>query len=91
MWTFQRYRNWLDHRTAWHIPGENPEPPDSEVSEPGQAAPILPTFTTAAKSAKAESKAAPALAPGSSAKPPGRIEIEPIDGGFGKILKRPNE
>lgn len=91
MWTFQRYRNWLDHRTSWHIPGENPEPPDAEASEPGPAAPVLPAFTAPAKPAKPESKTGPAHLPSPPAKPPGRIEIEPVDGGFGKILKRPDE
>lgn len=91
MWTFQRYRNWLDHRTSWHIPGENPEPPDAEASEPGPAAPVLPAFTAPVKPAKPESKTGPAHLPSPPAKPPGRIEIEPVDGGFGKILKRPDE
>jgi len=91
MWTFQRYRNWLDHRTNWHIPGEDPEPPDSETPEAGQPAPVLPAFTSVTKSAKPETKGAPAPGLAAAAKPPGRIEIEPIDGGFGKILKRPDE
>src|SRR5437899_2218759 len=25
MWTFQRYRTWLDSRTNWYIPGQSPE------------------------------------------------------------------
>src|SRR5438309_4551470 len=34
MWSYQRYRTWLDSRTEWHIPGESPEPPDTEPLEP---------------------------------------------------------
>src|SRR5499427_5366043 len=39
MWTFQRYRNWLDNRKNWHIPGETPEAPDAEpvLPEPVEA------------------------------------------------------
>jgi twitching motility protein PilT len=91
MWTFQRYRNWLDHRTNWQVPGEHPEPPDSEATEPVTPAPVLPAFTTMAKAAKPEPKPAPTHGSPAPAKPPGRIEIEPVDGGFGKILKRPGE
>jgi twitching motility protein PilT len=89
MWTMQRYRNWLDNRTNWHIPGQNAEPVDSEPAESSQSPPILPAFATAAKSSKAEKRAAPAL-PGSPAKAQGRIEIGP-ETEFGKILKRPGE
>src|SRR3974390_682602 len=28
MWTFQRYRTWLENRTNWYIPGQTPDPPD---------------------------------------------------------------
>jgi twitching motility protein PilT len=91
MWTFQRYRNWLDQRTNWYIPGENPEPPDTEAAETGPPAPVLPAFAPAAKPARIDSTTAPANPSSAPKKNPGRIEIEPIDGGFGKILKRPNE
>src|SRR5712672_11955 len=30
MWSYQRYRTWLDNRTRWNNPDQNPEPPDSE-------------------------------------------------------------
>src|SRR5882757_4886899 len=33
MWSFQRYRSWLDARTNWSIPGQAPEAPDGEPSE----------------------------------------------------------
>src|SRR5581483_4778882 len=80
MWTFQRYRKWLDARKQWHIPGATAESPDSEPAEnipPGAALPK----TTPASPRKAE----PTISTG---KPGGPIEIEPVEGGFEKILKK---
>jgi twitching motility protein PilT len=86
MWTLQRYRMWSDSRTNWFIPEEHPEPPDSEPEEPA-AVPA------------SNAGAAPPAKPPQSEKPPvpshskggGRIEIEPVEGEFGRILKRPGE
>jgi twitching motility protein PilT len=92
MWSFQRYRTWLDKRSNWFVPGQNPEAPDSEGVESAQSPPGLPALSPAPKTAKAERKTAVASSPASPLSPtPGRIEIEPVDGGFGKILKRPDE
>src|SRR2546421_10556253 len=33
MWTFPRYCAWLEKRTNWYIPGQSPEPPDSEMDD----------------------------------------------------------
>ena len=90
MWTLQRYRAWLDSRKSWYIPGQTPEPAEGE---PGEAAPPParpPAFPIASKPARHDAK------PGSQPRPPGttgptRIEIEPGEGEFGKILKRPGE
>ena len=82
MWTFLRYRNWLEARKTWHIPSENSEAPDTEPAEPAPAADALPPMSLPA----AGPKSAPASAP--AKKPGGRIEIEPIEGGFEKILKK---
>src|SRR5882672_8159671 len=41
MWSFQRYRSWLDTRTNWHIPNEGVEPPDSEATESASPAGTL--------------------------------------------------
>jgi twitching motility protein PilT len=83
MWTFQRYAKWLETRTNFFIPGQNAEPPDSEPAESLPATATLPALTTSAprvveKTAKTH-----------SAHDSGRIEIEPIEGEFGKILKKP--
>ncbi|HKI70111.1 MAG TPA: PilT/PilU family type 4a pilus ATPase, partial [Verrucomicrobiae bacterium] len=32
MWTFQRYRTWLESRKKWHIPDANSQAPDSEAA-----------------------------------------------------------
>ncbi len=90
MWTRQRYRAWLDSRKNWYIPGKSPDPADAETAEnpPPPARP--PAFPLAPKPSKSESKHSPhpnAL----GVKPPARIEIEPDESGFGKILKRPGE
>ncbi len=84
MWSYQRYRSWLDGRTNWSFPDQNPETPDSE---PVEAAPAIPSLVPAggAKSPR------PVAKPGSDLKLPDRIEIEPVEGEFGKILKRPGE
>src|SRR5438093_4184922 len=39
MWSFQRYRSWVESRTNWYIPGQSPEPPDTELLEAPPAAP----------------------------------------------------
>ncbi len=91
MWTFQRYRNWLDHRTSWHIPGQNPEPPDSETPEASQPAPILPAFASGTRPATPPPEPPASRSAAHVKRPPGRIEIEPTEGEFGKILKRPGE
>jgi twitching motility protein PilT len=83
MWTFQRYCSWLEKRTNWYVPGQSAEPPDSETEElPAGAG--LPMVATAPKPAAPGPKSPAATPnPGSG----GRIEIEPSEGGFGKILK----
>ncbi len=88
MWTFQRYRTWLDSRSNWYIPGRTPEPPDTEAAEASSAPPQLPppAFPINPKS-QGPARTPPAHAP----KTPGRIEIEPSESEFGKILKRPGE
>src|SRR5262249_45691596 len=88
MWTFDRYRTWLERRGNWHIPGRETEGGDSEAVETVRPAAVEQPRT--AKAAGAPT-AEPATPPGSVAKPAppagGRIEIEP-ETPFGKILKR---
>ena len=90
MWSFQRYRAWLDSRKNWHLASQTPEPPDSESAEsdlpPLSMAPLPPPT----KTARPDKRAAP-LRESPAPSSPGRIEIEPVESEFGKILKRPGE
>jgi twitching motility protein PilT len=83
MWSFQRYARWLETRTNFFIPGRDAEPPDSEPAEAGfVAAPLLPAAASRMERKGKTSMLAPA--PGGEH----RIEIEPVEGEFGKILKK---
>jgi twitching motility protein PilT len=82
MWTFQRYTKWLDSRTQWFIPGQSPEPPDSESLDAtpfSVPAPVL--------AAPKPGRAAASPKPGAAAKPGERLEIEAVEGGLENILK----
>jgi twitching motility protein PilT len=89
MYTFQRYRTWLDNRSNWSLPSQAAEPAESEPSESSAPAPALPAFLSSPRPTR-QDKPAPQI--GTQSKPSGgRIEIEPTEGEFGKILKRPGE
>jgi len=83
MWSFQRYRAWVDSRKKWCLPDENPEAPDNDPSDAPPIGDPLPPVPEPPKSGK---NIEPSPSPG--AKTEGRIEIEPIEGGFEKILKK---
>jgi twitching motility protein PilT len=81
MWTFPRYCAWLEKRVNWFVTGQSPEPPDSEADDaPGLPAP--PAGAARVVVPKTDTKAATA-GTGSGR----RIDIEPSEGDFGKILK----
>ncbi|MEJ0089690.1 MAG: PilT/PilU family type 4a pilus ATPase [Limisphaerales bacterium] len=83
MWSFPRYAKWLEGRTNLFVPSQNTEPPESEPTNPSPLSPMVaPPFTPSAAG-----KAAPDPQPASSVSQ--RIEIEPSEGDFGKILKEP--
>jgi hypothetical protein len=84
MWTFQRYAKWLENRTNFFVPGETPEPADTKVADDFPAPPVL------APPPKMERKTVFSdPLPGSGVKDVQRIEIDPDETGFGKILKKP--
>ena len=85
MWTFQRYVKWLEGRKNFFVPGQNAEPPDSESDDTPAA--TLPSLSAPAKPERKPTSPAPSSAP--AAGEVHRIEIEPDEGGFGKILKGP--
>jgi hypothetical protein len=92
MWSYQRYRTWLESRKNWHIPGSTTETVEAESTEPTPASSRPQAFPIASKSAPAPAKVFnPAPIPAEGTRPPGRIEIEPTESEFGKILKRPGE
>jgi twitching motility protein PilT len=82
MWTFARYAKWLDSRTNWFIPGQNPEAPDSEGADATPETTPLPPLI-APKPSKGGAGHKPAAAPNAG----GRLEIEAVEGGLENILK----
>ena len=98
MWSFQRYRTWLEQRKNWVLPGQEAEPPDAEATEtavPGGALPapgVTPSTGTARSAATGLATPDPEPPhPAHHPMRPKRIEIEPVETEFGKILKRPGE
>jgi twitching motility protein PilT len=90
MWTLQRYRTWLDTRKNWYIPGKTAELAESDTAESTATPARPPAFPIAPKPARTEPKhSLPSHQTG--AKTSTRIEIEPGESEFGKILKRPGE
>jgi twitching motility protein PilT len=90
MWSFQRYRTWLDSRTKWTTPDQAPEPPDAEPVESSGSSTELLNVAPLAKSPRPEKPVPPTVSLPSGGKPD-IIEIEPEESEFGKILKRPGE
>jgi len=78
MWTFQRYRSWIQNRKKWHLPEESAEAPDSE---PAGEAPQFPSTALPLKAGSPAASHKPSVGIGN------RIEIEPEEGDWGKILK----
>src|SRR5882724_380734 len=77
MWSFQRYAKWLETRTNLFVPGKNSERPDNEPDE--AVALPLPSAAPPKQDRKISTGADKSL----------RIDIEPAEGEFGKILKKP--
>ena len=80
MWSFQRYAKWLETRSNFFISAPGAEPPDSEPAESLPATTALPALLTSTPKVETKTKAP-------AAHESGRIEIEPVEGEFGKILK----
>jgi twitching motility protein PilT len=88
MYTFARYRTWLEKRTNFHIPQTNTEPEEPETFEPEPLPPMRATTKP-----QATEPARPASTPRPTVTTPSqttdnRIEIEPVEE-FEKILKKP--
>ncbi|MBI4659674.1 MAG: PilT/PilU family type 4a pilus ATPase [Verrucomicrobia bacterium] len=85
MWTFQRYRTWLERRSNWHIPSRSQvlgeDVPDDGI--PAVLTPIKATLEPEPASAPAASPS-----PSSAQAKEGRIEIEPVEGGWDELLRQ---
>jgi twitching motility protein PilT len=79
MWTFARYRSWLEKRAQWFIPGTVQESAASGENVP--AGPRLPSLGKG----HPKQRMLPPESPG------GRLEIQPVEGGLGKILRKLEE
>jgi twitching motility protein PilT len=87
MWTFQRYRSWLDKRSSFHLPMRETEADEEETTAQAKPAPRL--SASPAPPVRPAAGAVPtAPAPRSERAEAGRIEIEPTES-FEKILKKP--
>jgi hypothetical protein len=92
MWTYTRYRTWLDTKKTWHTPGERPEESASEempVIEDVKTAlpPITIRTPSSAAPSSAPAPAASSAAPGTpSRNKEGLLEIEPEEGGLAAII-----
>ena len=79
MWTYARYRQWMDKHGPWFVPDPNAqmeEEPAAPAAAPRQVVP-----KPVAKPPPAPSTAAPKSSPGH------RIEIEPVEGGWDDLLR----
>ena len=88
MWTFQRYRNWLDKRAGFHSPMRESDAEEEDTApSPAKYAPRLPAAPAQPiRAAAGPAPAAPITRPERTEA--GRIEIEPTES-FEKILKKP--
>jgi twitching motility protein PilT len=93
MWTFARYQTWLENKKVWHFPDPS-EKPDSDPAETVPITAPLPVskpapHTTHQKPLERAAEASPAVA-GANPAPsqPGRIEIEPVEGGLEELIKK---
>ena len=87
MWTFSRYRTWMEKRTNWFIPGTESEAGETEFAESARPADLPPLPTPAPTLQRAPDKPTPSRADSDPANASGRIEIEPDESLFGRILK----
>jgi twitching motility protein PilT len=82
MWSFARYARWLDSRTNWSLPDRKSELTDNEADEPVRVAPMR-----TKREERQPVKSSAGHVAGQVQQEQDRIEIEPDEGGLGKILK----
>ncbi len=84
MWTFDRYRRWMEQRTDWVTPQPEAEIPDANPVDEGTKNPMPPLL--AAPKSKATTTPTAAQRP-TSASESGPIEIEPVEGGLEGLIR----
>jgi twitching motility protein PilT len=86
MWTFPRYKTWMEKRSHWTLPDAPAESPDSETIEPTTAnlPPLRPPATTSEAPLAKSTKSKMHNPPPSEGGP---IEIEPVEGGWERLFK----
>jgi twitching motility protein PilT len=92
MYTFARYRSWLDARINWHLPGEKTEEdPSSDIIATEQAK--LPPIPAKLSTADPVHDPGPveinvSSSPAAPRRAAGRLEIEPEEGGLEAIISK---
>ena len=86
LWTFERYRGWMQRRSTWLTPGAHgefadPDAPTDPAPPPLSATPAQKRPPLAGSKTLARSELRPS-------KPEGRIEIQPVEGGLDALLKK---
>jgi twitching motility protein PilT len=90
MWTYQRYRTWLDTRKTWHMPGEKTEEEpagDLAVMDEVKLAPPPLSRPSTAPAARSPSTSAPKPSAGKPGKG-NALEIVPEEGGLEAIISK---
>ncbi|HTR40733.1 MAG TPA: PilT/PilU family type 4a pilus ATPase [Pseudomonadales bacterium] len=90
MWTYQRYTRWLDGRTNFYIPGQSAEPAEDRPDDLPAATPLpsMASRPAAAPRTERPMSSSTSTSTSTSGGSAHRIEIDPDEGGFGKILKK---
>jgi twitching motility protein PilT len=79
MWTFTRYQTWLENKKTWYFPAPD-DKPDTEAAAGMNLPPPPATKQTSATPAPPQG-----ATPTREAR---RIEIEPVEGGLGALIKK---
>lgn len=86
MWTFGRYRTWMERKTNWQNPSQTSDSADQETPQPEVHA--RPHLGQAMKPPREEPiEPSPKRKPDPDRSQGHRIEIEPVEGGLDSLLK----
>jgi twitching motility protein PilT len=86
MWTFGRYRSWIEKKTNWHNPSHNPDSAEQDA-QPLEPRPRLPSAKTTKATQQDTTEPSSKKGPESGHARGQRIEIEPVEGGLDGLLK----